>query len=65
MIYQAYELLAHLKHLTLTGACEVGLEWIGTDKQMEKMELEIDKYERYDYDKDDEEYHEWKDNNNT
>lgn len=42
----AYELLAHLKHLTLWGQDEDGeFEWVGTDKQWKLMREEINQYE--------------------
>ncbi len=42
----AYQLLSHLKHLTLAGRDEHGdLEWIGTVDKWEKVENEIEAFE--------------------
>lgn len=44
--YLAYELLAMLKYLTLTGQDEEGnLEWVGTDEQWRLAREEIYNYE--------------------
>lgn len=43
---KAYQLLAHLKHLTLVGQNEEGeLEWVGTDLQWKEVEKEISEHE--------------------
>ena len=42
---KAYELLAHLKHLTLCGKTQDGLEWIGTPEQWDLVSDEITTYE--------------------
>lgn len=49
MIY-AYELLSHLKHLTLTGNTEEGLEFVGTDAQWKLSQKEIETYEEWNQD---------------
>jgi hypothetical protein len=41
----AYELLAHLKHLTLAGKNEDGLEWIGTTEQWDKVKYATEAFE--------------------
>lgn len=42
---QAYELLAHLRHLTLAGKDEEGYEWIGRREQWERVSDEIFAFE--------------------
>lgn len=42
---KAYELKAHLKHLTLAGKNEDGYEWIGTKDKWEKVRNEIEAFE--------------------
>lgn len=46
MIYKAYELKTRLSNLVLAGSNEEKeLEFIGTDKQWDKTEKEIDRHE--------------------
>ena len=46
MIWKAYELLAYLRHLTLSGTSDDGdLEWIGTTDQWSNVHRDIDLYE--------------------
>lgn len=43
---QAYELLAHLRYLTLAGKDEEGYEWIGKREYWNRVEMEIEAIER-------------------
>jgi len=42
----AYELLPHLKYLTLTSNGEGGIEWIGTQKNWELVNKIMKEYEQ-------------------
>lgn len=42
----AYKLLAHLRYLTLAGKGEDGYEWIGTRRNWQLVEMEIEAFER-------------------
>lgn len=42
----AYELLAHLRYLTLAGKGEGGYEWIGKREAWQMVENEIEAFER-------------------
>jgi len=43
---QAYELLAHLRYLTLAGKDAEGYEWIGKREDWDKVEMVIEAIER-------------------
>lgn len=42
---KAYELLAHLNHLTLAGIAEDGLQWIGDSQQWDKVGYQVEAFE--------------------
>lgn len=42
MVYNAAELLAKLRILTLVGKDDENLEWIGTDDQWRKLHYEVE-----------------------
>lgn len=39
------ELSIYMKHLTLAGTCEGEMEWIGTKKDWEHVEKDLERYE--------------------